>query len=155
MKMPNMKSYHWCFTQGLFSLNKIFVFLKLKIHWKILQCSFDFIKSRVFMHLWATYFLGSHRRMSRTFSTFLRSFTLGGGGGGDLPHLALANTCIYIYIYIFSCYATESLDFGHCPIFELTTRSLRMVNNHYHAHTPDLTRCYRAYEMQICHFMPC
>ena len=45
-------------------------------------------------------------------------------------------------------------DFGRCPIFELTTHSPRIVNNHYHAHTLDSTRCYCAYEMQLCHFMP-
>ena len=32
-----------------------------------------------------------------------------------------------------------------------------MMNNQYHAHTPDLTRCLRAYEMQLCHcsYIPC
>ena len=69
--------------------------------------------------------------------------------GGDLPHLAPPNT----HIFFSSCYATVSLDFGHCPILEFTTHSPRMVNNHYYEHTPDSTRCYRAYEMQICHFM--
>ena len=44
------------FHPMFFSSNKIFLFLKLKTHWKILQCSFNFIKSRVFMHLWATDF---------------------------------------------------------------------------------------------------
>ena len=68
---------------------------------------------------------------------------------GDLPHLAPPNT----HIFFSSCYATVSFDFVRCPIFELTTHSPRMVNNHYHTHTPDSTRCYHAYEMQICHFM--
>ena len=70
--------------------------------------------------------------------------------GGIYPIL-LRPTHVYFF---FSCYAIVSLDFGRCPIFELTPHSLRMVNNHYHAHTPDSTRCYCAYEMKICHFMP-
>ena len=34
------------------------------------------------MYLWAIDFSGLHRKMLRTFSTFLRSFTIGEGGGG-------------------------------------------------------------------------
>ena len=48
-----------------------------------------------------------------------------------------------------------SLNFGHCPISEFTSHSLRMVNNQHHAHTSDLTRCYCPYEMHLCHFMLC
>ena len=46
-----------------------------------------------------------------------------------------------------------SLDFGRCPISKFTTHSPRMVNNPYYAPTPDLTRCYRAYGVQVCHIM--
>ena len=52
-------------------------------------------------------------------------------------------------------YTIVSLDFGCCPISELTTHSPSMVNNQHHAHTPDLTQCDHAYEMQSCHFMIC
>ena len=34
-----------------------------------------------------------------------------------------------------------SLNLGRRPFSELTTCSLRMVNNQYHAHTPDSTQC--------------
>ena len=74
------------------------------------------------------------------------SFTL----GWDLPHLSPPNK----HIFPFSCYATVSLNFGRCPIFELTTHSPRTVNDHNHAHTPNTMRCPRAYEMRRCHFMP-
>ena len=74
--------------------------------------------------------------------------------GGSTPYFSAQTHEIYYYYYYFSCYATVSLNFGRCPTFKLTTHSPRMVNNHYHAHTPDSTRCYCAYEMQICNFMP-
>ena len=82
-------------------------------------------------------------------------FHLGGGGGGGgevCPILLHLNTCDLVLLLF---YTTVSLDFGRCPIFELTTHSLRIVNNQHHAHIPDLTRCGRAYEMQLCHFMLC
>ena len=49
----------------------------------------------------------------------------GGGGGGDLPHLAMPNTRDLLLLLF---YPTVSLDFERCPISELTTLSLRMVN---------------------------
>ena len=47
-----------------------------------------------------------------------------------------------------------SLNFGHCPISELTTYSPRMVNNSIPCTHTRLNTISRAYEMRICHFMP-
>ena len=52
----------------------------------------------------------------------------GGGGGVDLPHLASPKHTKFIIIilcirdlYLLLFYTTVSLNFGHCPISELTT----------------------------------
>ena len=50
----------------------------------------------------------------------------GGGGGGICPTLLHPNTRD-LFLLLF--YTTVSLDFGRCPISELTTYSPRMVNN--------------------------
>ena len=75
-----------------------------------------------------------------------------GGEGGICPILLHPNTRDLVLLLF---YTIVSLDFGRCPISELTTHSLRMVNNQHHAHTPDSMRCDCAYEMQSCHFMLC
>ena len=72
--------------------------------------------------------------------------------GGICPILLHPNTCDLLLLLF---YTTVSLDFGRYPISELTTHSPRMGNDQYHAHTPDLKRCDRVYEMQSCHFMLC
>ena len=62
-----------------------------------------------------------------------------GGGGGDLPYLASPNTR-RLPVLLF--YTTVCLDFGRCPISELTTHSPRMVNNstiHSHPTQRDVT----------------
>ena len=118
------------------------------------------------MHLWATDFSSLYHRTPLAFPTFLRSFTPvimsnanelglspcwgGGGGGGIYLNLLCPNTRIFFFFF---CYAIVSLNFKRCPISELTTHSLRMVNNHHHEHTPDSKRCPRAYEMRRCQFM--
>ena len=71
---------------------------------------------------------------------------------GICPILLHSNTRDLVLLLF---YTTLSLDFGSCPISELTIHSPRMVNNQHHAHTPDSTRCDHAYEMQSCHFMLC
>ena len=73
-------------------------------------------------------------------------------GGKSAPSCFTQNTRDLILLLF---YTTVSLDFGRCPISELTTHSLRIVNNQHHAHIPDSTRCDRAYEMQSCHFILC
>ena len=45
---------------------------------------------------------------------------------GNCPILLHPNTCDLLLLL---CYTTVSLDFGRCPISELTTHSPRMVNN--------------------------
>ena len=66
----------------------------------------------------------------------------------DTPDLGRHNTHDLVLLLF---YTIVSLDFGRCPISELTTHSPRMVNSQHHAHTPDSTRCDRVYEMQSCH----
>ena len=64
MQMPSVKTCHLVFHPMPFLQNKIFLFLKLMTHWANLQCSFDLIKSRMFMHLWAMDFgvhIAGHR----------------------------------------------------------------------------------------------
>ena len=74
-------------------------------------------------------------------------------GEEDLPHLILPIHMRFIIIFLFfSMLYNHESQFGRCPIFEIT-HSPRMVNNQCHAHTPDSTRCPRAYEMRICHFI--
>ena len=119
--------------------------------WKILQRSFDLSKSPCVYAFMGHGFFGFSPQDAAAFLILSRtyiaenlckprikfeSFTLRGGGGGDLPHLAPPNTCIYIF---FPCYAIVNLNFGRCPISEFTTHSQRMVNIHYHAQTPDPT----------------
>ena len=72
--------------------------------------------------------------------------------GGNCPILLHSNTRDLLFLLF---YTTVSLDFGRCPISELITHSPKIVNNQQYAHTPDFTRCYRAYEMHLCHFMLC
>ena len=79
-------------------------------------------------------------------------FHLRGGGGKICPILLHSNTSDLLFLLF---YTTVSLDFRRCPISELTTHLPRMVNNQHYTHTPDFTRCYRAYEMHLCHFMLC
>ena len=67
-----------------------------------------------------------------------------------MPHFATPNTRDFSLLLF---HTTVSLDFGRCPISELTTHSPRMVNDQYHAHTPDSTQCGRAYEVQVCHII--
>ena len=109
--------------------------------------------------------LGSHRRLrtpSDTFANFHRwihmsdqEYNLGIsplGGGGICPILLHPNTRDLLLLLI---YTIVSLNFRRCPISELTTHSPRMVNDQYHALTPDSTQCDHTYEMQSCHFMLC
>ena len=70
--------------------------------------------------------------------------------GQSVPTYSTQNTLDLLSLLF---YTTVSLDFGHCPISELTTHSLRMVNNS--TMHPHPTRCDRAYEMQSCYFMLC
>ena len=74
------------------------------------------------------------------------------GEGGSTPSCFTPNTPDLVLL-LFN--TTVSLNFGRCPISELTTYSPRMVINQHHAHTPDSMRCDRAYEMISCHFMLC
>ena len=120
------------------------------------------------MFIWVTKFRGltadfAHLpTLSRTFITGYICLTknkfwifhpVGVGGGREIyPILFHPNTCDLLLLLF---YTTVSLDFGRYPISELTTHSPRMVNNQHHVHTPDLTRCYRAYEMHLCHFILC
>ena len=77
-------------------------------------------------------FPGSHRKL-RTPSEF-GSFILGGGGGGGggggegwiYPILLHPNTQNLLLLLF---YTTTGINFGRCPIYELTTNSPRMVNN--------------------------
>ena len=76
-----------------------------------------------------------------------------GGGGGDLPHLAPPNARIFLFML-----CNRETHFGRCPIFELTTHSPKMMNDHNHAPTPSTMRCSRAYETQhviSCQFTTC
>ena len=50
----------------------------------------------------------------------------GGGGGGSAPILLHPNTRDLVLLLF---YTTVSLDFGRCPISELTTHSPRVVNS--------------------------
>ena len=72
--------------------------------------------------------------------------------GGICPILLHPNTRDLVLLLF---YTSVSLNFGRCPISELTTHSPKMVNNQHHAHTPDSKRCDCAYEIQSCHFMLC
>ena len=63
----------------------------------------------------------------------------GGGGGGNCPIFLHLNTHDLLLLL---CYTTVSLNFGRCPISELTTHSPRMVNNstmHPHPTRRDVT----------------
>ena len=72
-------------------------------------------------------------------------------GGGSAPILLYPNTPNLLLLF----YAPVSLNLDIIPISKLTTHSPRMVNNQYHAPTPDLTRCDCAIEMQSFHVMLC
>ena len=71
------------------------------------------VKFRVFIYLWATsshttgstfdIFTDFHRRRSCLTACEFRTFTLGGGGGADLPQLAHPNTHDFYY-YLFLCF---------------------------------------------------
>ena len=112
-------------------------------HWITLQ--FLFIKSCVF--LWVENFLGLSVGFARL-PTLLRTYITGcicltenkiwvfHPRGGICPILLHLNTLDLVLLLF---YTTVSLSFGRCPISKLTTHSPRMVNNQYHAHTPDLT----------------
>ena len=103
-------------------------------------------------------FQGLHRGMPRAFSTFLigflppmimsnlniRSFTLGGGGGGGGE--IYLNLLYPTHVFFMLC--NHETHFGCCHITELTTHSLRMMNDHNHAHIPNSMGCPRAYVMQ-------
>ena len=96
------------------------------------------VKYRVFMHLWATdfrVFTVGRRTPSLTATT--GSFTRGG---------------IYLFLlcptHVFSMLRNHETHFGRCPITELTTHLLKMMNDHNHAHTPNTMRCPHAYAMQ-------
>ena len=119
------------------------------------------------MFIWVTNFRGltaGFARLPTVSRTFIAGYIRltknkiwvfhpgGGGGGGIYPILLHPHTRDLVLLLF---YTTVSLDFGRCPISELTTHSPRMVNNQYHAHTPDSTLCGRAYEMQSCNFMQC
>ena len=132
-----------------FFQNKSFLFLKFITHWTNFQCSFDFIKSHVFTHLWATNFWVYTARLPP--SVIMSNLNIvglspwGGGGGGIYP------THVF---FLFMLCNHETHFLGLCPITELTTHSPRMVNDHNPTHTPNTMRCPRAYEMQRCYFMP-
>ena len=55
----------------------------------------------------------------------------GGGGGGVYPIFIHPKTrnLLLLLLLLLLFYTTVSFDFGRCPIFELITHSLRMVNN--------------------------
>ena len=74
----------------------------------------------------------------------------GGGGGGICPILLHLNTRDLVLLLF---YTTVSLDFGRCPISELTTHSPRMVNNQHQAHT--LTRRDVTVHMKCNHAISC
>ena len=61
-----------------------------------------------------------------------RSFTLGGGGGGDLPHFVTLNTSIFIFISFIVNHHESHLD---AVCFELTKKGELTVSMH-----PHLTR---------------
>ena len=135
--------------------NKSFVFYKSKSieRFPISTCSSQILCVYVFV---GHGFQGLHRGMPRAFSTFLigflppmimsnlniRSFTLGGGGGGEIYLNLLYPT------HVFFMLCNHETHFGCCHITELTTHSLRMMNDHNHAHIPNSMGCLRAYVMQ-------
>ena len=102
----------FCSTNDLFTKQELlFSFKKLVTHWKNLQCTFDLVKLRVFMYLWATnFFFGfsppDAARRSNIFTnlhyqdsclTVNKIWVF--HPGGDLPHLAMPkNTYIFFSI---------------------------------------------------------
>ena len=93
-------------------------------------------------------FLGSHRRTSHAFQTLSRTFIVGCicltkntaffTRGGIYPFLLCPTHVLFIL-------CNHETHFGRCPITELTTHSLRMMNDHNHSHTPNTMQCPRAY----------
>ena len=113
------------------------------------------------MFIWVANFWGLIPGFARLL-TLLRTFIVGSicltknkiwvfhPKGGICPILLHPNTRD-LYLLLF--YTTVSLDFGRCPISELTPlihQEWRIINI---MHIPDLTQCYRAYEMHLCSFM--
>ena len=88
--------------------------------------------------LWATELFESHRgSLTPMFQAFhLRGLTV--------PFLLRPTHIIYISFYVLSC----KTFIGRRPKYELTTHSSTMVmNDHTHAHTPNIMRCPYAYAM--------
>ena len=105
---PSVKyQQSFCSTNDLFPKQELlFSFLKIVTHWKNLQCTFDLVKFRVFMYLWATDFFGfSPPDAARRFNIFtnlhrrdscLTVNKIWVFHPGDLPHLAMPK---HTYIY--------------------------------------------------------
>ena len=110
------------------------------------------VKSRVFMHLWATdfwVFITGWRTPSQHFYRLSPSVIMSNQNywvfirGGIYPFLLCPT-------HVFFMLCNHETHFGRYPIIELTTHSPRMMNDHNHAHTPNTMRCPHAYAMQKC-----
>ena len=100
------------------------------------------------MYLWATDFrvlTAGCRAPFQRFLDFHYWLRLNQSGfftrGGIYPFLL----CL---THVFFMLCNHETHFGHYPITELTTHSLRMMNNYNHAYTPNTMQCPRAYAMQ-------
>ena len=137
-------------------------------HWITLQCLFNFTKSRVFP--WVANFQGLTVGFA-CLPTLSRTYIVGRIGlienkilvfhpEGGLPHLTSPKHTKFIIIilcirnlYLLLLYTTVSLDFGRCPISELTIHSPRIMNNS--TMHPHPTRCHVTVHMKCNHVISC
>ena len=121
----------------------------------------NFIKSYVF--IWVINFQGLTANfaclptLSRTFIagyiclTKNKIWVFNPGGGGYAPSFFTQTHVIYYYY----CLHNRESRFWTLSHFRAHYTFTKNDEYQHHAHTPDLTRCYRAYEMHLCHFLLC
>ena len=116
------------------------------------------VKSRVFMHLWATdfrVFTVGRRTPSQHFYGLSPPVIMSNRNYRVfhpmwyLSLLAMPNTHIFHFFFLLCDHETH---FGRCPITELTTHSPRMMNDHNHAHNvPVQMQCKNANACTSCY----